>query len=235
MIKNLGIYLWQQSMQQNKKNILNLMEKNSKAKFLDLGCDDGNWTLSIAKKMDTKDVFGVDYIDKALKKAKAKKITVKKADLNGKLPFNSNFFDIIHANQVIEHLYDTDIFAKEIYRVLKPGGYAVISTENLSAWFNILALTLGFRAFSQDLSSLYQVGNPLSPYNSQEHREGWTHLRIFTYFGIKDFFKTHGFKIEKILTAGYYPLPYPIERIFSKIDPIHGHFITIKIRKKNEK
>ncbi|MDM8562542.1 hypothetical protein QUF54_04230, partial [Candidatus Marithioploca araucensis] len=36
-----------------------------------------------------------------------------------------------------------------------------------------------------------------------------------------------GFKVESILCSGYYPLP----NWFAKIDPRHGHFITIKARK----
>ncbi len=55
---------------------------------------------------------------------------VSKSDLNGPLPFESNHFDLIHANQVIEHLHDVDTFMSEIFRVLAPGGMVIISTEN---------------------------------------------------------------------------------------------------------
>jgi hypothetical protein len=42
-----------------------------------------------------------------------------------------------------------------------------------------------------------------------------------------EYVEKFGFKVESILCSGYYPLP----NWFAKIDPRHGHFITIKARK----
>lgn len=41
-----------------------------------------------------------------------------------------NSFDTVVSFQVIEHIKDDESFLKEIYRVLKPGGKAIISTPN---------------------------------------------------------------------------------------------------------
>src|SRR5262249_48133121 len=38
------------------------------------------------------------------------------------IPFDDEFFDIVHANSVIEHVADLDAALSEIFRVLKPGG-----------------------------------------------------------------------------------------------------------------
>jgi len=43
----------------------------------------------------------------------------------------SNRYDFVISFQVIEHLKDDLLFLKEIYRVLKPGGLAIISTPNI--------------------------------------------------------------------------------------------------------
>jgi SAM-dependent methyltransferase len=43
------------------------------------------------------------------------------------LPFSSESFDFVLATDVIEHVQDDMAALKEIYRVLRPGGYALIS------------------------------------------------------------------------------------------------------------
>lgn len=46
------------------------------------------------------------------------------------LPFSDAMFDSIVSFQVIEHIEDDVLFLKEIHRVLKPGGVALITTPN---------------------------------------------------------------------------------------------------------
>jgi len=223
--------MWENAYKQNKKNIIDLVDKNSHAVFIDLGCDDGVWTKKIAQKINTKNVFGLDYVKARLNKAKTLKIKTKKGNLNEKFPFRSNFFDVVHSNQVIEHLIEIDSFILEIYRILKPGGYAIISTENLASWHNIFSLVMGWQAFSQHVSKKYHIGNPLSPHFEEDLKEGWTHNIIFTLYSLKEIFKKYGFTIEEVRGAGYYPLP----GVFAKIDPYHSHFISIKIKKPDSK
>ncbi|MGI9545591.1 MAG: class I SAM-dependent methyltransferase [Cyclobacteriaceae bacterium] len=40
-------------------------------------------------------------------------------------------YDVVVSFQVIEHIKDDRLFLKELYRVLKPGGQAIISTPNI--------------------------------------------------------------------------------------------------------
>lgn len=47
-----------------------------------------------------------------------------KADICN-LPFNDNQFDVILCNHVLEHILDDKTAMKELYRVLKPGGWGV--------------------------------------------------------------------------------------------------------------
>ena len=47
------------------------------------------------------------------------------------LPFEDTSFDTVVSFQVIEHIKDDLTYLKEIYRVLKPGGKAFISTPNI--------------------------------------------------------------------------------------------------------
>lgn len=215
----------------NSENILNMYVKDKKAKFLDLGCDDGKWTMEMAKRISTNDVCGIEILPESVKKAKKNGVNVKKSNLNEKLPYRDCTFDIVHSNQVIEHLNDTDMFMDEIYRILKLGGYAVISTENLASWHNIFALVLGFIPFSlTNISSKKAtIGNPFAPHAGKEATvaSSWQHMRIFTVYGLMDLAKLTGFKVEKVLASGY----YPFGNLLSNIDKRHAHFFVLKLRK----
>ena len=48
-----------------------------------------------------------------------------KADITN-LPFDENVFDLIICNHVLEHIQDDKIAMKEIYRVLKKNGVAIM-------------------------------------------------------------------------------------------------------------
>ncbi|MDP2593366.1 MAG: class I SAM-dependent methyltransferase [bacterium] len=52
-------------------------------------------------------------------------------DLNfDKLPYNENTFDLVTAFQVVEHLENPFLIAREVKRVLKPGGIFAFSVPN---------------------------------------------------------------------------------------------------------
>lgn len=216
----------------NKMNILNSLEKNDKAIFVDLGCDDGVWTNKLAEKIGTKNISGVEIIESRALLSEKAGIKVSISDLNQKFPFSDEQFEVVHCNQVIEHVKDTDLFVSEIYRIMKPEGYAIISTENLASWHNIGALFFGYMPFSL-VNSTYKtaaLGNPLAPHNNQEFWESssWQHVRVFTTKGLKHLFSLFDFNVEQIYGAGYYPLGNWV----AKLDPSHSAFITFKIRKK---
>ncbi|MCK5320104.1 class I SAM-dependent methyltransferase [Candidatus Parcubacteria bacterium] len=230
MIKKYLEKLYSDSEKLNIQNISVLLEKNNQANFLDLGCDDGALSVKFAKQIGTKNIYGVDVVDKSIEMAKDKGVKIKKFDLNGKFDFEDNFFDAIHANQVIEHLNTSDNFLSEIYRILKPNGYVVISTENASSWCNIFSGIMGWQIFSlTNFSNKAQgIGNPLALHKDRiAHLESWNHVRIYNIRGLKEYFEILGFKIEEIKGAGYFPLP----SFFGNIDKTHCHFMTFKIRK----
>ena len=216
---------------ENRRVILNLLKPDKSAKLLDLGCRDGIFTLELGKRVGTEQLYGVDVVPDFIEQSEAKGIRAYQADLNEPLPLDSDSFDIVHANQVLEHIYHTDLFLKEIYRVLKPGGYAVISTPNLAGWHSIASLFLGWQPFPAEISDEIRAGNPLV---SQKRRSGYTHPRhhrVPTYRGLKELFQYHGFRVEKIVGIGYHPFPVKIGRVLSRLDPRHSVCLTIKARK----
>jgi SAM-dependent methyltransferase len=60
---------------------------------------------------------------------------------DGRLPYEDESIDIACSLEVIEHVEDQFAFTRELHRVLKPGGLAIISTPNVlnlnSRWRNL--------------------------------------------------------------------------------------------------
>jgi ubiquinone/menaquinone biosynthesis C-methylase UbiE len=208
-----------------------MLEVNSSAKLLDLGCFEGEFTVKLGDYIGTKNLYGIDVVPAVLQRAKKRDIQVKRGNLNVKFPYKSNYFDVVHGNQVIEHMYDSDMFLSEIYRILKPGGYAVISTENASSWINIFAGIMGWQIFSlTNISSKrLGIGNPLAMFRNQKIAyASFGHIRIYNFWGLKEYFEVMGFSVEEVRGAGYFPLP----NWMGNVDRIHAHFMTFKVRKK---
>lgn len=106
-----------------------LINKSSGRSLLDIGCADGRMS---AKLLDLGySVYGMDVSPSLIKEAKKKGVKTKVFDAADGLPYKDETFDFIFAGEIIEHLIDTEFIMKEINRVLKVGGYVVITTPNL--------------------------------------------------------------------------------------------------------
>ena len=213
----------------NERNILSLLEPDPDAVLLDLGCADGNWTMVVARQIGAARICGVELQLSHSIASAAHGIDVVIADLNHSLPLSDESFDVIHSNQVIEHLVNVDTFVSEMHRVLGKSGYAIISTENLSSFDNIISLVLGQQGFSQHISRRFHIGNIFSPHFGEEiGKDEMTHKTVFTFFGLSQLLEAHGLFVEKALGAGYFPFPNGLARI----DPVHARLIAVKVRKR---
>jgi SAM-dependent methyltransferase len=157
-------------------------------------------------------------------------VRVTVSDLASAFPFADESFDLVHANQVIEHVSDVDHFLAETNRILRVGGVAIISTENGSSWHNIFAATMGWQIFSlTNVSAVTRgVGNPVALHRgSPLALRSWTHKTIFNYRGLLEIVGLHGLSLMRAVGAGYHPLPAGIGRV----DVRHSHFITVKVKK----
>lgn len=59
------------------------------------------------------------------------------------LPFRDEYFDIVYSNGVLHHTHDTQQAIREVHRVLKPGGQAVImlySKHSFLYWINLFLI-----------------------------------------------------------------------------------------------
>lgn len=224
-------FIWTDSAKLNNKILAKLVEPKKEAKILDIGVYKGERIIERVKNIKSPKIYATDIDEKIVQNCRNLGIKAYRHDAETKLPFKSNFFDIVSANQIIEHLSNIDLFIEEIYRVLKPKGYLLISTENLSSWHNLFALLVGWQAFSQHLSYKRNVGNPLRLGSLENFDHGGMHVKIFTLKGLKELLELYKFRIEFVFGAGYYPAPPPISNYLAKLDPKHAAFIGIKARK----
>lgn len=58
-------------------------------------------------------------------------IQCEKISSDGRLPYEDASIDVACSLEVVEHVEDQFAFARELHRILKPGGLAIISTPNV--------------------------------------------------------------------------------------------------------
>ena len=101
--------------------LLNYLRPKKGEKILDIGCHRGFYVKEFEK--FTKKVTGIDIDKTAIMKAVT--MNVKYGDaLN--ICFEGNTFDKVYSLHTVEHIKDSEKFFKEVARVLKRGGIAVI-------------------------------------------------------------------------------------------------------------
>jgi len=236
LIDKLRKNIWHQTLKTYEEVLVKLASTEDIQNLLDSGCGAGETTLKIAQQIGVKkdQVFGIENYAPKIKAAEELGLKVSNDDLNQKISFNDNQFDLVTANFVIEHLFDVDCFISEICRVLKKGKCAIIGTENLSSWHNILALLCGYQPFSSSiaLSSKYVLGNKFQSNRFQAMKDDESpHLRVFSFQGLKDIFEVYKFKVEAVAGIGYLPFWGACANMLSHLDRRHALFLLIKVRK----
>ncbi|MCX8199462.1 MAG: class I SAM-dependent methyltransferase [Sulfolobales archaeon] len=163
----------------------------SLSKLLDIGCSTGDLTVYISNKLSIVQMFGVDIDDEALSKAKG--IITYLLDISReKPPFTENSFEVCTMLDVIEHLENPDHVIKEVYRVLKRGGYLILSTPNLASWYDRMLLLLEKPILGIDLSVECRYRYP---FGVTQVISG--HRRLYTLDSLKYLLSFHSFKLLK--------------------------------------
>lgn len=193
-------------------------------KILDVGCHNGLITRQILKTVYKKySIYGMDLLNKT---DVDKQIHYKKSFFDNKnFPYKNNSFDIVYANQVIEHIIHKDRFIRECRRVLKKGGYCLLATENIASLDNVISVLLGQEPIAQHTSTDYATNSFLSPHfmKKTNHKKNIYHMghkNVTSYYGLQRLMQVNGFKNTKIASFGH------INKIFEKLLPIQNRVIV---------
>jgi SAM-dependent methyltransferase len=208
--------------------------------LVDVGCGDASMLFRYLKK-NPREFYGVEGAPSLKAKAAERGLKVFSYDLNGRWPFEDAKFDVVFSNQVIEHLHNTRLFAEEAFRVLKPGGTAIIASENLCSLLNSFAMFMGYTPFSLMQICGRYLGNPLGLHYNEPLSEPLPiddpafsgvsgHVRVLTVRQAKELFTQAGFETEA-RSISILPLPDNLSRALERIVVHRGHYLTIRARK----
>lgn len=155
---------------------------------LDVGCGDGTTYQPQLQKI-CRNLSGIDASAGALKVVAARGIptTICKID-SAQFPLESDSFDGATCIEVFEHLFNPLFAARQIFRVMKPGGVLVTSVPN-------------FGYIGDRLEALFRGrvrGCPFDPSNP------WAgaHIRFFSVRSFKEMLVAAGFQVEEVIAEG---------------------------------
>ena len=150
------------------------------SKLIDVGCGNssvcGQWFQHRGC-----DYLGVDVSERAVDEARASGLNVSKIDDATRLPFPDDTFDAAVCLEVLEHLFQPQIVAEEVLRVLKPGGVLIATVPNAAYWRRRVELLFG-------------CWNPIGDDLSIEQPWRDPHIRFFTRSRLKAMLLSVGFK-----------------------------------------
>jgi ubiquinone/menaquinone biosynthesis C-methylase UbiE len=198
-------------------------------KYLDLGCGDGKVTIKVSKLLGAEEIYGVDIDIECLLIASKNRVKTFKTCLNtDKLPFKDGSFDFVSSFDVIQYLTNTDNLISESYRVLKPGGYFMITTVNLASWVNRLLLLFGYLPYFYETSFLVDVER--RPFQ-RGYKVGGI-VRLYTFKTLENHLTHYGFNIVQSTT---FPTLYTsktflmksVDKILSKRKTLGGNIALL--------
>lgn len=103
---------------------------NSGKKVLDVGCGSGNWLYH--QRLLGHDVYGVEIDSGAVTAGRRMELSIFQGRLT-EAGFESEFFDYIRMNHVLEHVYSPLETLREVRRILKNDGTLFVEVHNFDS------------------------------------------------------------------------------------------------------
>lgn len=181
-------------------------------RLLDVGCWDGSATIEYSRRVGA-EAYGIEIFEEPARKARDRGVEVARLDLEREsFPWELDTFDVVIANQVLEHLKNVWLPMSEIYRVLRSGGPAVLAVPNLASLHNRTILALGMQP-----TSIRAFG---------------PHVRGFTVAEFRRFVEYGGaFRVREAREVGFYPFPAVLARLPARLFPGASHTVVLVAEK----
>lgn len=137
-------------------NFFNLLGEGEERSFLDIGCatgmlishlQDQGWRTAGVEVCAPSAEYGI----------KERGVDIRICTLE-QAEFPDNSFQVVHCSHLIEHLTDPASFVNEVKRILKPGGYFIVTTPN-TAGFQTWLFKEKWRSAIADHMCLFSVKN----------------------------------------------------------------------------
>jgi SAM-dependent methyltransferase len=162
-------------------------------------------------------LFGVEHHIPNVEQVRGHGINAFALDIEREpLPAEDAFFDIVIANQIVEHIKEVFWVFAEISRVLKPGGLLIVGVPNLASLHNRLLLLAG-----EQPSTIETLG---------------PHVRGFTAPALRRFVEADGyFKIIQVKGSNFYPFPPPFSTVFSRLLPTLSVGLFAAVRRQEKR
>jgi len=178
---------------------------------MDLGCGHGTDLLNIRKELESREargqipmpfnleLHGIENYAPYARECRQAGILVRSLDIE-KDRLGRSLFDVIVANQVLEHTKEIFWICAEAVRLLRPGGRFLIGVPNLASLHNRLLLLFGQQPTAQlSLSA---------------------HVRSFTRRDLQAFGEAGGFlRMKRYAGSNFYPFPPPLARPLARVFP----------------
>lgn len=119
---------------------LRLKDCGASGDLLDFGAGTGGLTARLRATARYRSIAGADLFPRS--PSLPGDVGWIQGDLNNPLPIGDERFDVIVAAEVIEHLENPRAVCRELFRLLRPGGLALLTTPNNESWRALIALVV---------------------------------------------------------------------------------------------
>jgi len=209
--------------------------------FADIGCGNGSMLRCLNEQTNLQiSYIGFDYSSFQLGllrsnklKSNIKVLKTIQGNLEDQIKLDDKSVDFIYLGEVIEHLYNPDILLQECSRILKKGGYLLLTTPNLNSWYNRILFLFGLQPIFYE-TSVVNAQNGfgiLKRFKKSSKPVG--HVRLFNRSALIDILNANKLKPVKIIGTTTNILPsiiHSFEKIFS-IFPSMSSILVVLAKK----
>ena len=180
--------------------IMRLLDISPSERFVDVGCGEGYFTFPLAQRANSS--IGVDISFNALEVVRARwdydstklHLVIASGD---RLPLPDACCDKLLCHHTLEHVVDDAAFVREMHRVLRSGGSAVIGVPQVFSWQSVFLARIRRRLFPNSRLLMIEKTKPGALVPELIGRK--SHIRFYSVDSLCRLMEDNGFRVcEKI-------------------------------------